>query len=374
MKKILFAIPTLGGGGAERVLINLVNNLDKRKYQITVFTLFNFGVNRDYLKGDINYISFFNNVFRGNIHLLKLLSPEGLFMLMIKDEFDLVVSYLEGPTTRIISGCPFSKTKLINWIHTEIHDRHLLIKPYRNYKEMVKSYKRYNETIFVSNTAKIAFNEVFPEIDINQKVIYNTIDYNNIIINANEIIKDCQIDNSKLNLVSVGRYTHLKGYKRLIKIIRSLVDQKINLHLYLIGSGELEVEYTRLIKELNLEKFVTLLGFKGNPYKYVKNCDLFICSSYSEGFSTAVTEALIVGTPVITTLCSGMQELLGYDDEYGIITENKDEALMEGIKKLVDDPNLIEKYRKQALIRGRQLCNDNNTKEVEILFDRLLES
>ncbi|MFZ2715268.1 MAG: glycosyltransferase [Streptococcus suis] len=372
MKKILFAIPTLGGGGAERVLVNLVNSLDKSKYEITVFSLFDGGVNKQYLNSNIRYKSFFKKLFRGNIHLLKLFSSNLLYKLLIKDEFDIAISYLEGPTTRIISGCPFTRTKLINWVHIEIHDKKMLLQSYRSYSELIRSYKKFNRTVFVSMTAKIAFDKSFPDINTNKEVIYNTVDYSKIISNADEPISDLEIDNDKINLVSVGRYTHQKGYERLLMIIKELANQEKNVHLYLIGKGELEDEYIKIIKEQNLERYVTLVGFKTNPYKYVKSCDLFVCSSYSEGFSTAVTESLIVGTPVVTTLCSGMEELLGYNNEYGIITDNNDDALYEGIKSLVEDLDLLKKYREKATLRGNQLCNENNTIKVEKLLDNLM--
>ena len=293
---------------------------------------------------------------------------------MIKDEFDIVVSYLEGTTTRIMSGCPHANTKLINWIHIEIHDKNVLLQSYRNYNELIRSYESYDATIFVSKTAELAFDNCFPEINTSKKVIYNTVDYNKVISASNERVSEIEIDADKINLVSVGRYAHQKGYSRLLLIMRNLVDKYINVHLYLIGEGELENEYKQIIKEQNLEKHVTLLGFKNNPYKYVKKCDLFVCSSYTEGFSTAVTESLIVGTPVITTLCSGMEELLGYKNEYGIVTENNDKALLEGIENLIKDPSLLRKYREKAQKRSNLLCSDKNTNVVENLLDSILES
>ena len=75
-----------------------------------------------------------------------------------------------------------------------------------------------------------------------------------------------------------------------------------------------------------MESTVTLLGYQTNPYKYVAGCDLFVCSSYAEGFSTAATEALIVGTTVCTVEVSGMKEMLGENNEYGIVTENSEEG------------------------------------------------
>ena len=106
------------------------------------------------------------------------------------------------------------------------------------------------------------------------------------------------------------------------------------------------------------------MGYQLNPYKFVAKCDLFICASFAEGFSTATTEALIVSTPVCTVEVSGMREMLG-DSRYGLITENSEEALYQGIKSLLDDPDLLEHYRRQAVVRGKDFSTENTVKAVE---------
>ena len=127
-----------------------------------------------------------------------------------------------------------------------------------------------------------------------------------------------------------------------------------------------------LIRNLKLENSVTLLGYSENPYKYLKKCDLFVCSSLSEGFSTAVTEALVLGIPVCTVNVSGMKELLGNSNEYGIVTDNDEEALYKGIKRLLDDNELLQYYKSQALIRGEEFQTDNTVKAVENMFVELI--
>ena len=109
---------------------------------------------------------------------------------------------------------------------------------------------------------------------------------------------------------------------------------------------------------------VTFLGYQTNPYKYVSRCDLFVCASHAEGFSTAATEALILGTPVCTVEVSGMREMLG-DNEYGLITENDEESLYQGIKTLLDDPKLLAHYRAQAALRGKKFSTVETVKAVE---------
>ena len=102
-----------------------------------------------------------------------------------------------------------------------------------------------------------------------------------------------------------------------------------------------------------------------NALKYVKKADLYVCSSRREGFSTAVTEALIVGTPVVSTNCSGAYELLGKNNEYGIVTENDEDALYEDIKKMLTTPGLLEADAAKAKERGKAFSTEKTVKAVE---------
>ena len=131
MKKILFLIHDLGHGGAEKVLVNLVNNMDPSKFDISVTALFGGGVNEQFLKSHIHYRTVFKRAFPGNSHLMKILSPGQLHRLVIKERYDIEVSYLEGPAARIISGCPHKDTKLISWIHVEQHTKECAAQAFR---------------------------------------------------------------------------------------------------------------------------------------------------------------------------------------------------------------------------------------------------
>lgn len=370
MKKILFFIPNLMHGGAEKVLVNLVNNLDKDKYDITLQTIFDEGVNKKYLSEDIHYKYIFKNIFRGTTTIFKLFSPKFLYKHLIKNEYDIAISYLEGPTARIISGCPY-KSKKISWIHTTINDNYKLELGFRSKKEAKTYYKKFNKVICVSNTVKQNFIE---ESGINKSdvdVLYNTNETEQIVKKSKEVVTDIILEKSIVNICSVGKITGTKGYDRLAKVHKRLIDEGLNHHIYILGIGEDEDKINKYIKENNLQETYTLLGFRDNPYKYVSKCDLFVCSSYREGFSTAVTESLVVGTPVVSTLCSGAQELLGYNNEYGLVVENSEEGIYEGIKKLLEDRELLAYYKEKAIERGSFFSKEKTVKAVEDMIDSL---
>jgi glycosyltransferase involved in cell wall biosynthesis len=138
-----------------------------------------------------------------------------------------------------------------------------------------------------------------------------------------------------------------------------------NVRYFILGEGPMENELKELATKEGVSDYVTLLGYQTNPYKYVAKCDLFVCSSFAEGFSTAATEALIVSTPVCTTEVSGMKEMLGENNEWGVVTENTDEALYEGIKKLVSDPELLAHYKEKAAERGKFFTTDGTVNATE---------
>ena len=100
---------------------------------------------------------------------------------------------------------------------------------------------------------------------------------------------------------------------------------------------------------------------------------LFICCSISEGFSTAVTEALILGVPICTVEVSGMRELLGADCEYGLITDNTEQDLYEGVKYLLDNPEILAYYKMQAQIRGKKFSTEKTVKSIENMLFKIWE-
>ena len=155
--KILFVIHDLSVGGAEKVLINLVNNMDYLKFDVTVLALFDEGVNKQFLNSKIKYRYAFRHAIRGNSHYMKLLSPKQLYRWLVSDEYDIVISYLEGPSARIVAGCPKNKTKIVSWIHCTYHNKEELAKSFRDIKEAYKCYEKSDRMIFVSEEVKQAF-------------------------------------------------------------------------------------------------------------------------------------------------------------------------------------------------------------------------
>lgn len=363
MKNVLFFIHDLGHGGAEKVLVNLVNNMDPENFNITVMALFGGGVNEQFLKPHIRYLTVFPKAFPGNSHVMKLFSPKLLHKWFIREKYDIEVAYLEGPSARIVSGCPEEATKLVSWTHCTMNTERSFSVGFRSFDEAVSCLERFHKNVFVSRQVKEVFCCHCPVE--NGIVLYNTNDSEKILAAAAEPMEAGVFADSEIKLVGVGKLEAVKGFDRLARVHQRLRREGYPIHTYVLGEGSCEGELRAFLDRERLNDSFTLLGYQTNPYKYVANSDLFVCSSHSEGFSTAATEALIVGTPVCTTEVSGMKEMLGDNNEYGVVVPNNEEALYQGIKKLISDSALLAHYRKMAALRGRDFRTEETVRAVE---------
>ena len=295
-KRVLFFIPNLGGGGAEKGLVNLLNRLDRSKYVIELLTLFKGGVNAGYLKTDIKHRHVFPFPFRGYTCFLKLFTPEFLYKRLVKNRHDILIAYLEGIPTRVFGGCSDPAVKKVAWIHVEMDPIEDFLRPFRSKEEFLTSYRAFNRVIGVADSVIGSFIEQTKLNGLHFSVCPNVIDVQFIQNRSHEIITDIIYPPETFILCAVGRLTHQKGFDRLLSIVRRLRDEDLGIrfHLYILGAGEIEKSLKNYVRDNGLSGVVTLAGYKDNPYKYVKRADLFVCSSYTEGLSNAVFGAVIV--------------------------------------------------------------------------------
>ena len=278
---------------------------------------------------------------------------------------------MEGPTSRIVSGCNNPKTKKVAWLHIELNTPDLAALGFKTIEEARRAYSEFDRVVAVSESVKECFERNLP-FDKEIAILYNTNETEQIQQLAQELVNEVDFnDRDYIKVCSVAKLMKTKGFDRLVKVHKRLLDEGLKHKIYILGIGEEQKCLENAIEKNQLEDSFVLLGFKDNPYKYVANCDLYVCSSRREGFSTAVTEALLVGTPVVSTDCSGAKELLGENDEYGIVVENNEEGIYQGIKKMLSDSELLKYYKKQAERRGSFFNREKTVREVEKMLDRL---
>lgn len=359
-KKILFIHPDLKGGGAERVLVQLLNKLSKEEYEITLFTIFREGINGNFLSTDVKHIYLFKHVFRGYTLIQKIFPAKLISLLLPKGEFDIAIAFLEHVSTRLLYG--YKTKRKIAWVHSTLTNSDLS-KTFRNKNEMLLAYTSFDKIICVSEDSKRTFINQTGISEEKVSFIKNTLDLDFI----DALTTDEHIYPHDFTIVSVGRLIEVKGYDRLLRIVNSIQNTERDFHLYILGDGHLKNDFQLFIKKNNLSNRVTLLGFQENPYRYIKNANLYVCSSYNEGYNTAVTEALYLKVPVITTDCPGMNHILNHG-EFGVITENTEEDLKENILAILQSEELYNQLKEKAICKSKHVLANNTIEEVELLL------
>lgn len=373
MKKVLIILPSLAVGGMEKVLINLVNELDENKYDITIKTIYDCFELADNLNSNIKYSSFYKSSKNNNINfiksriytfLLKKLSPNTLYKLLIKENYDIEIAFFRGASLKIISGSNNINSKKLAWVHSDFTRCTGIFDWFSSEKRTVNAYKKFDNIVCVSEFAKQKFSE---KMGIKDKVIVR---YN---VNLCDDIKEKsreEVDenfNNKFRICSVGRLVEAKGYDRLLRVHKRLIEENIIYDLVIVGDGPEKEKLQKYINDNNLQSTIYLVGNKKNPYKYINNSDLFVCSSRWEGFSTVVSEAVILNKPVITTKVSGSEELF-LNNEYGLIVDNDEESLYKGLKLLITNKELLDNYKEKIIERSKFFDTKKAVKSIEMLF------
>jgi len=375
-KKVLFVVDEKQMGGVSVLLSDIMKKINLKKYNIDIMVLHNNGEYLDDLPKSINLIygtSFFKTIDYTLKEVLKskniknIINKLYLIFLMktgligkkinkerskcINTKYDVEIAFKDGFCALFTAYG--DSIKKYHWLHTD----YSMYDCTANYKKLFdKVFPMFDKIIGISNSVLERFMEKY-----NVKktdVIFN-------IINEEEIksksIKEDIKYNEKINLVSVGRIHNMKGYDRLIHVMNKLNKENLldNVALRIIGDGPDFNLIKRLVIEYNLENKILLMGRMRNPFPYVKSSDAFLMCSRYEPFGLVVLESMILGVPVISTEVASINEIM--DEKYGMIVENSEEGLYQGIKKIIDDKTILNKYKnnlKDYLYPTDKIIND----------------
>lgn len=380
-KKILIRIGSLRHGGAEKALINFLKNIPPDKYEIDLLLNLYSGqyidevptwVNVYYLiRGEMITTNRIQDipvkVVRVLYQKIFLLFPSLLYRIILKGkQYDVELGAIHGIYKEILSS-PRKHSKKIIWIQNDIFS----LKEYT--PDIIRQFFRFNKIMVISNKLEEEILKLADSEKERQSVvkIYNPIDRNDTLQKANAFIEDMPFNNSGLPLfISVGTVYPQKGYDRLLYVHRKLWEDGFHHHLVIIGDGYDFENMKSLIDKLNIAQSVKMLGYRSNPYPYLRQSDFYIMSSRHEGFPTIIAEALLLEKPVCATDISGIKDLL-QDGKLGIITPNSEEGIYDGMKKLITEKYLSEKYK--SAIQSTQLpfVLEKSVQHLQEIIDHL---
>lgn len=368
MKKILFLINTLGDGGAERVLVDLVNHLDRALFHVTVQTVLDVGVRKKELAEDIEYRTIIrteNSRLRNFCAKLitKIIPPQLVYFLFVKNDYDIEIAFLEGLPTKIIAASCNKKGRKIAWIHTDLCEYPDSVRAYSSFHACRKAYKQFDQIVGVSRDVAAQFKNKFAWKKENINVLYNVIDDKRIQEYARENT-GIPSKSGILRVTTCGRLIKQKAFDRLLRIHKRLIDEGLHHELWILGEGPERETLEAYILEHNLNRTVSLCGFFSNPYPYFANSDLFVCSSVAEGYSIVMTEACLLGIPVLTTKVSGAEDPPECP-RYSQICENDEESLYHALKQILENPQLLEQYKTEMKAKSVFFSMSNQMKVIE---------
>lgn len=374
MKKILFVMNSLSTGGAEKVLVNILNHVSKDNYEITLLTVFNNSSESNILESQVqrkSIVNVQNKYIQGALYKIysKILSPKQLYSRMIYEKYDIEIAFLEGLPTKIISGSTNQKSKKIAWVHIDLMQFRDSDYCFRNEANQKKCYEKFNEIVSVSCGVKKAFEERFYS-NVHTRVLYNPIDEEEVLKKSKMIISGKQAYKTQdFRFVSVGRLHYQKRYDRLIEASDILRKQGFKFEACIVGEGEEREKLEKMIQKYNLEEYVRLYGYSSNPYQIMAQANCMVISSLAEGFPVVSVEALILGIPVIATNVTGSREALE-NGKWGIMTENNTEAIAKAMKNMMN-PETYGIYCDLAKERGEQFKIKEAVEAIQTMFAQL---
>lgn len=351
-KKIFFLIHEMSMGGATRVILNLVNNLDNFDTHLVVFN--NRGVLLPKVKRDVT------------IHNLNssrvLFGTHKLISLLLKERPDIIFTGITHVNLTIAMWLPILKSSLKNtkFIAREVNIPTIRAKYLKKSKKMDYIYKqiisRFDIVIAQSQYMK---RDILSSYNIDAKkviVVNNPLDIKYINSQLEESHKQL-LPKDKINIVATGMLRKQKAFERLIDVFTLLDD---NYHLNIIGEGAERRFLENRIKNLNIEDRVTLWGLQKNPYIYIREAKLVALSSLYEGFPNVILEANACGKFVVANSCPGVSEEIIIDNINGILVEeNNIKEFADAIKKYSN----IE-HNERKIIESVERYNVKNIIEI----------
>lgn len=317
LKRIALFLPSLRGGGAERIMVNLAHGFAGRGLQVDLVLAQAEG---PYLSDVIPAVRIVNlNARRvmtslpALVHYLRREKPNAMLSTMTHVSIIAIIAKrLAGESIRLI-------VREVTTISHRLNDASI-IKRYFWLRLIQWFYPRADGIVAPS---KGVANDLINCCGISSKqvqVIYNAVEKSDLLKKAQAPIDDPWFSVEEIPvIVAAGRLTKVKDYPTLIRAFY-IVSKKYRARLVILGDGEEKPRIKALIQELNLEDNVSMPGFVKNPYAYMARASVFVLSSMYEGMPNSLIEAMTIGTPVIATDCkSGPREILN-GGKYGKLT------------------------------------------------------
>lgn len=390
-KRILFVIPTLRLGGAEKALSSLLNCMDSDKYDLNLLLFAKEGELLDTIPDCINVIEvdkktramvlegryYFKDLIKGfyigamftrlliyastKLKPLKKLVGEfswkriSKHIAPIEGHYDVAIGFLEGYTDFFVID-KVNADRKIGWIHSDMSKRSV--------SEEEQYYAAFDALATISKVCLDAFCEKFPSASDKIRVVENIVSSAVVRSSASRSVSDVW-RREAFNIVSVGRLYAEKGYDMAIDTCRLLKDRGYDVVWHVYGSGALKGELERKIANLGLKDAFLLEGVRENPYPYMSAADVLVQSSRYEGKSIVLDETKILGKPIVVTNYLSVADQIT-DGVTGIVVAMDAKSIADGVERIINDPILAAKLGENCL-----KCENTSIRALEEVYSMI---
>lgn len=370
MKSLLIIMESMNGGGAEKVLLDLLCAIDRDRYDITLLLVFRTGALLDRLPAWLKTIYLYPAPPKGIRRVIEHFIPGRNFLyrrdvrrLMKGRHFDIAVSFLEGPALRIHNCLPDIADRNVTWNHTNLKVAHWTDYLYSSVGKEAADYRMMDNIVFVSEGARRDFSDMFGISGVHLKVVPNIIDTPAILKRSVESVTR----EKAFTMVAVGRLVEVKRYDRMLEAARILSEEGRDFRLWILGTGPLEKPLKEITLKLGIEDKVSFLGFQPNPYPYIKAADIMLMASDTEGYGMAMIEAQTLGTPVVATACTGASAIV--TENTGILTGFSPQEMAEAVSTLMDNRELLARMSANATEKARKFDKSAVLSQIYKILD-----
>ncbi|WP_298774017.1 glycosyltransferase [uncultured Empedobacter sp.] len=375
--KVLFRLRSLEMGGVPRVVLDLLRNLPKDKFEFTLMLNLYQGELVKEIPADLKVIvvekgkeQMSSNSFVQKMQLiwrrLKLevydRFPSILYALKVPEKYDIEVSpgYAEFD---MVLNSPDKNSRKIGWFHTDVgYD-----KDQKRVLSRIEKMKHFDFMIFGSKQTRQVIDDLYQVKYPKSTVIYN-------VIKVEEVLKKAELFEHSYETTlpvfsSMGRLHHRKGYHTLMKVHKRLLEDGFHHKIAVIGGGNEMENLKNQQKELAVENSFLLLDSQTNPYPYIKASDYFILPTQSESYPLVIGEVMCMRKPIISTNVGGIAEMIE-DGVDGVLIQYDEDEMYQAMKSFFTNPELVNKIIQGTSTASTKFDENEIYRQVTEVFEQ----
>lgn len=375
--KVLFRHRSMEMGGVEKVVLSMLNHLNKDKFELAICLNINQGelrnefpkyVRKVYLtdgREDLSKNSVIQKIqlAKRNLKLKNALKNPKIADKLLNETYDVEIAPTYAAFSAVLNSLN-KNSKKIGWFHSDI----TLPKLQPLVPEILKQIPQFDYFIFGSQQTKDILVETYPDLKIPEnQVILNAIPIDELKQKA--LAFKPELPNKPV-FVSVARLHSRKGFHKLMDAHARLLKDGFDHHIIVIGDGEEMENLKKQAENLGVTESFKLLGSSMNPYPHVKNADFFILPSESEGWPLIIADTLILQKPIISTNVGGIPEMIEHEKTGYLINYETDE-IYASMKRFLTDSDLVSQIKENLKDIEKQFDNQKIFDAVEDIIINL---